>query len=65
MSPQMRALKPIRPFQPTLLGTAIVFEEEDAQGMITDENECEIFVESSLFTGWMSKALFWELSGAE
>ena len=52
-------------FQPTLLGTEIVFEEGDAPGMITDENACEIFVESEPFTGWMSKALFWELSGAE
>lgn len=56
---------PQRVFQPTLLGTEIVFEEADAKGMITDENECEVFIESSLFTGWMSKALFWELSGAE
>jgi hypothetical protein len=52
-------------FQPTLLGTEIIFEEADAEGMITDENECEILIESDLFTGWMSKALFWELSGAE
>ena len=52
-------------YQPTLLGTEIIFEEGDAPGMITDENLCEVFVESDLFTGWMSKALFWELSGAE
>ena len=52
-------------FQPVLLGTELVFEEEDVKGMITDENESEVFVESSLFTGWMSKATFWELSGAE
>jgi hypothetical protein len=52
-------------FQPVLLGTEIVFEEADVVGMITDENDCEVFIESSLFTGWMSKALFWELSGAE
>lgn len=52
-------------FQPTLLGTELVFEEGDSKGMITDETECEIFVESALFTGWISKALFWELSGAD
>lgn len=33
--------------------------------MITDENQCEIYVESPLFTGWMSKAVFWDLSGNE
>jgi hypothetical protein len=57
--------RPNDSFQPTLLGTEIVFEEAEARGMITDENECEVFVESDLFTGWMSKALFWELSGTE
>jgi hypothetical protein len=55
----------IESFQPTLLGTMIVFEEGDTPGMITDENACEVFIESDLFTGWTSKALFWELSGAE
>lgn len=52
-------------FQPVLLGTQLVFEEEDIKGMITDENQCDVFVESVLFTGWMSKATFWELSGSE
>lgn len=52
-------------FQPVLLGTMIVFEEGDTPGMITDETMCEVFIESDLFTGWTSKALFWELSGAE
>ena len=52
-------------FQPTLLGTELVFEEADHIGMITDENECEIFIESSLFTGWMSKPVFWDQSGQE
>lgn len=52
-------------FRPSLLGTEIVFEEGDCEGMITDENECDIFVESSLFTGWIPKAMFWELSGAD
>ncbi len=52
-------------FQPVLLGTELVFEEGDAKGMITDENQHEIFVESVLFTGWISKASFWELSGFE
>jgi hypothetical protein len=54
-----------KPFQPLLLGTEIVFEELETEGMITDENECEVFIESALFTGWMPKAVFWELSGAE
>jgi len=52
-------------FQPILLGTQVVFEEGEAEGMITDETRCEVYVESPLFTGWMSKALFWELSGVE
>jgi hypothetical protein len=52
-------------FQPTLLGTEIIFEEGDVAGMITDENECEVFIESDQFTGWTSKAIFWELSGVE
>jgi hypothetical protein len=52
-------------FEPTLLGTQIVFEEGETEGMITDETQCEVFVESPLFTGWMSKAIFWELSGAD
>ena len=52
-------------FRPSLLGTEIVFEEGDDEGMITDENECQVFIQSGIFTGWISKALFWELSGAE
>jgi hypothetical protein len=52
-------------FQPILLGTEVVFEEGDCKGMITDETACEIYVESDLYTGWMSKALFWEWGGAE
>jgi hypothetical protein len=52
-------------FRPTLLGTEIVFEEDDTKGMITDETLCEIYIESALFTGWMSKALFWTLCGSE
>lgn len=61
----MQDAKASESFQPTLLGTQVVFEESDAEGMITDENDCEIFIQSDVFTGWMSKALFWELSGAE
>lgn len=52
-------------FRPTLLGTEIVFEEDDTKGMITDETICEIYIESTLFTGWMSKASFWTLCGGE
>lgn len=57
--------EPENAFQPILLGTQIVFEEEDVRGMITDETPCEVYVESTLFTGWISKALFWELCGVE
>ncbi len=51
-------------FQPTLLGTPVVFQDEGT-GMITDENETEIFIESDFFTGWMLKAEFWELLGTD
>lgn len=51
-------------FQPTMLGTTIIFQDE-GEGMITDENESEIFIESDFFTGWMSKADYWELLGVE
>ena len=56
-------------FQPTLLGTPIAFQAEgsgiEGTGMITDENETEIYIESDFFTGWMSKAAFWEALGVE
>jgi hypothetical protein len=51
-------------FQPTLLGTWVAFQDEGL-GMITDENECEVFIESRFFTGWMSKAEFYESIGVE
>lgn len=47
-----------------MLGTPVVFQDE-GRGMITDENESEIYIESNFFTGWMSKAEFWELLGVE
>jgi hypothetical protein len=52
-------------FQPTLLGTRVLFEDEAHSGMITDETESEIYIESDFFTGWMSKAEFWEALGVE
>ena len=52
-------------FQPSLLGTEIVFEEGESEGMITDENEHSVFVESTIFTGWIPKPVFWELSGTD
>lgn len=52
-------------FQPTLLGTEIQFEEGDTPGMITDENETAVYVESAIYTGWIDKATFFELSGAD
>lgn len=51
-------------FQPTMLGTNIRFLEGGV-GMITDENESEIFIESDYFTGWITKAEFWEALGIE
>jgi hypothetical protein len=52
-------------FQPTLLGTPVLFQDEAQPGMITDETESEIYIESDFFTGWMSKAEFWEALGVE
>ena len=51
-------------FQPTLLGMPVFFQDAD-EGMITDENETEIFIESDYFTGWMLKTEFWAAIGAE
>ena len=51
-------------FQPTLLGTSVIFQDEGS-GMITDETESEIYIESGFFTGWMSKPEFWEALGIE
>ena len=51
-------------FQPTLLGSPIIFQDEGS-GMITDETESEIFIEGDFFTGWMSKATFFEALGVE
>jgi len=51
-------------FQPTLLGTRVAFQDESA-GMITDENESEIYIESAFFSGWMTKAEFYEALGVE
>jgi hypothetical protein len=56
--------KPEPSFQPTLLGSPILFQDE-GMGMITDENETEIYIESDFFTGWMLKAEFWELLGTD
>jgi hypothetical protein len=51
-------------FQPTLLGT-IVHIKDEGSGMITDETDSEIYIESRFFTGWMAKAEFWESLGVE
>jgi hypothetical protein len=51
-------------FQPTMLGSIVRFEE-GLPGMITDESRTDIFIESDVFTGWMSKAEFWEALGIE
>ena len=60
----MEARPEILEFQPTLQGTTVVFQDA-GQGMITDEDETDIFIESDVFTGWMSKAEFWEALGVE
>lgn len=52
-------------FKPTLLGTPVSFHGEGDDGMITDENESEIYIESEFFTGWMEKSEFFELWGVE
>ena len=68
VSCEVNAVEPNRtvslPFQPTLLGFTFLFEE-DSEAMITDEDEDRIFVESDYFTGWMSKATFFESLGTE
>lgn len=51
-------------FKPTLLGTTFSFQGE-GRGMITDETEDSIWIESAFFTGWMSKAEFNEAWGVE
>jgi hypothetical protein len=52
-------------FQPTMLGTIVYFEDEDDAGMITDENDDDIYIEHPFFTGWMAKTTYWELLGIE
>jgi hypothetical protein len=52
-------------FQPTLLGTELIFEHDEEEGMIEDEDECRVFIRSPIFTGWVSKALFYEYAGFE
>jgi hypothetical protein len=54
----------IHDFQPTLLGTPVFFQDA-GEGMITDENPTEIFIESEYFTGWMLKTEFWAALAAE
>jgi hypothetical protein len=51
-------------FTPTLLGTIIHFQHAE-DGMITDESETDIFIESDFYTGWMPKPVFWESLGIE
>lgn len=45
-----------------MLGQIVHFEDEGS-GMITDETLTDIFVESDFYTGWMSKAEFFEALG--
>lgn len=52
-------------FQPTLLGTPVSFQNEEGEGMITNETPTEIFIQSPFFTGWMNKAEFYALLGTE
>ncbi|HVT74380.1 MAG TPA: hypothetical protein VHD61_14685 [Lacunisphaera sp.] len=52
-------------FQPTMLGTQVLFEGDDRPGMITNETETDIYIESDFFTGWMSKPEFFDLLGID
>jgi ribosomal protein L31 len=52
-------------FQPTMLGTLVYFDQEAGKGMITDETVDEIYIEHPFFTGWMSKAEYFESLGVE
>lgn len=48
-------------FQPTLLGTEIIWESDPDggdPGMVTDETQDSVFIESDFFTGWITKPLF-------
>jgi hypothetical protein len=47
-------------FQPTLLGTEFV-DEDGRDGMVTDETEDSVYLESPLFTGWANKESFFAL----
>lgn len=62
---------PLPEFQPTMLGHVIYWGDEQGNilgsGIITDENETEIYIESTLegekADGWMSKAEYFESLG--
>lgn len=47
-----------------LKGMIVAFQDE-CEGVIKEENEDSILIESSFFTGWMSKVEFWEMWGTE
>ena len=48
-----------------LKGLKFSFQDECDDGEILEENEDSILIRSSFFTGWMSKAEFWEMWGTE
>jgi hypothetical protein len=60
----MEASSEIHDFQPTLLGM-IVRIQDAGVGMVTNETPTDLFIESDGFTGWISKAEFWEAWGVE
>jgi len=45
-------------------GRDVEFQDEGS-GIITDENDDSIYIESEFFTGWMLKAEYYELLGVE
>lgn len=47
-----------------MLGHIVHFQDEGS-GMITDETVDEIYIESKFFTGWMTKATYFESLGIE
>ncbi|MES2367000.1 MAG: hypothetical protein V4563_14085 [Pseudomonadota bacterium] len=45
-----------------MIGTRVEFQDEGS-GVITNETEDSIYIESDFFTGWMFKAEYFELLG--
>ena len=48
----------------SLKGKDVEFQDEGS-GIIADENDDSIYIESEFFTGWMLKTEYFELLGVE